>query len=162
MSAKYFFYPILFLLIGIAGCQPQSDRESEKNPLDYRTRIRLKQYMTQGKQLYLQYCSNCHQEDGNGLGALYPPLTQSDYMLADVNRTICIIKNGQQGEIMVNGVSYNQLMPANEFLSDLEIAEIATYMYNKFTDSTLIVTLNQVSDALNNCSYGPVKKPAEE
>ena len=108
--------------------------------------------MTVGKQLYSQYCANCHQDDGTGFKELYPPLKNADYMLEDVNRTICIIKNGQQGSIMVNSREYNQIMPANLNLTDLEIAEITTFIYNRFTDSTLIIKPEQVSASLLDCS----------
>ena len=36
----------------------------------------------------------------------------------------------KRGEILVNGQTYNQAMPANHKLSPLEIAQISTYLYN--------------------------------
>src|SRR5262245_32961196 len=49
------------------------------------------QYYNQGEQLYLKYCSNCHQKNGTGLGRVYPPLNTSDFMQHNVNEVICLI-----------------------------------------------------------------------
>lgn len=108
-------------------------------------------YMIQGKQLYTTHCSNCHQENGDGLGKLFPPLAQSDYMLKDIPRTICGIKHGLKGEIMVNGKSYNQAMPALDRLTNLEIAEISTYIYNSWGNEKGMIELETVEEALSNC-----------
>ena len=34
----------------------------------------------QGERLYVQHCSGCHGEQGQGLGTLIPPLAGSDYL----------------------------------------------------------------------------------
>ncbi len=107
--------------------------------------------MIQGKALYTSYCSNCHQDNGEGLGKLYPPLAQSDYMMNKLPETICLIKNGIKGEIVVNDVAYNQQMPGISQLTNLEIAEISTYIYNSWGNTIGFVTLNEVDKSLNNC-----------
>ena len=108
-------------------------------------------YMIQGKSLYKTHCSNCHQEGGEGLGKVYPPLKNADYLLEDEGRAICIIKNGKKGKIKVNGIEYNQEMLANDRLSDLEIAEISTYIYNSWGNEKGMITLEKVRESLNNC-----------
>lgn len=87
-------------------------------------------YFTNGKKLYTQHCSNCHMENGEGLGRLIPPLKNSDYLLSDIPRSALIIQNGIDGTITVNGVEYLQPMPANLSLNPTEIAEILTYITN--------------------------------
>lgn len=89
-------------------------------------------YFTNGKKLYTQYCSNCHTENGEGLGRLIPPLKNSDYLLSDIPRAAQIILNGQKGPIIVNGVEYNQPMPANPKLNDTQVLEILTYITNSW------------------------------
>lgn len=108
-------------------------------------------YMIQGKDLYTIHCSNCHQPDGSGLGKLYPPLAKSDYLANNLEKSICIIKNGIEGEITVNGELYNQLMPGVENLSALEIAEITTYITNSWESEKGLVDVKQVNQALENC-----------
>ena len=125
--------PRWFALIGLGfassflSCGSRYENEATQD-LDRAEKVRYEQYMVQGEQLYRTHCSNCHQAEGTGLGRLIPPLAQSDYMLADIDRTLCLIKNGLQGEITVNGEAYQQPMPANEALRDLEIAQ-DSYVY---------------------------------
>lgn len=64
----------------------------------------------QGARLYGQHCAGCHGEQGEGLGQLIPPLAGSDYVAQHSGQLACIVRNGLNGPIVVNGVSYNQLM----------------------------------------------------
>lgn len=112
--------------------------------------LKTRQYAIQGQQLYSQYCSNCHQEDGSGLNRLIPPLKEADYMLEDVNRSLYIIKNGLKGSIMVNNVEYNQPMPENNKLTPIEIAQIATYIYNVWGNKHGLITPEKVNEALSS------------
>ena len=69
-----------------------------------------------------------------------------------VEEVICLIKNGISGEIIVNGQSYNQPMPGVASLTDLEIAEIATYIYNSWGHDKGIIELKLVTKTLVECS----------
>lgn len=115
------------------------------------TSPKFEQYFIQGKQLYLTHCSNCHQASGKGLGLLYPPLDTSDYMQNHLEDVLCLIRNGKRGELIVNGASYNQAMPGIPALSDLEIAEIATYIYNSWNHQHGLVEVKLVSKILATC-----------
>ncbi|GAA4497944.1 hypothetical protein GCM10023172_13810 [Hymenobacter ginsengisoli] len=64
----------------------------------------------QGERLYVQHCSGCHGEQGQGIGQLIPPLAGSDYLAQHPGQLACIVRYGLNGPIVVNGVSYNQLM----------------------------------------------------
>jgi mono/diheme cytochrome c family protein len=135
---------ILFFLIGCTSSGTNSNEGISE--IDD---IKTKQYAIQGQQLYLQYCSNCHQEDGSGLSRLIPPLREADYMLSDVNRSIQIIKKGLKGSITVNDIEYNQPMPGNNDLTPLEIAQISTYIYNVWGNNQGLITTELVKEALN-------------
>ncbi len=140
------------LLLFMVACGP-SENFSNKATEGYSSSEMQKfsKYMIQGKALYTSYCSNCHQANGMGLGKLYPPLAQSDYMLNKLPETICLIKYGIKGEIVVNGVTYNQQMPGVNQLTNLEIAEISTYIYNQWGNERGFVTVQEVEQALTNC-----------
>ena len=147
------FKPILLLLvIFLASCGTSSKQTTDEKPIDRRTEIRLTQYMVQGKALYQTYCSNCHQADGSGLAKLYPPLAGSDYLMADLKEVACLIKNGKTGEITVNGIIYNQMMPANTNLTPIEIAEIITYISNSWGNEAGISATRDVTQWLKNCN----------
>lgn len=61
------------------------------------------------------------------------------------------MKYGKKGSITVNGVMYNLEMKAITSLTELEIAEIATYIYNTWDHKRGIVDLTQVHGALAKC-----------
>ena len=86
----------------------------------------------QGKLLYEANCQNCHQADGQALAGLIPPLAGSDYLIINKDKLACIIRNGLDGEIIVNGVSYNQPMPANTLLTEIQISNIINYINNEW------------------------------
>ena len=133
-----FGYAAVFLLtIGSLACQSESE-------------IRRQQYITEGILIYQNNCANCHQRQGQGLAALYPPLAGADY-LANKDAVICLIRYGQQGPIQVNGKRYNRPMPAQSQLSDLEIAELITYVYNQWGNETKLTPVGQVSPVLERC-----------
>jgi mono/diheme cytochrome c family protein len=72
-------------------------------------------------------------------------------MLVNRQKVLCGMRYGQQGAITVNGVVFNQPMPANPSITDLEIAEIATYIYTVFADSVQIITANEVKAIMAEC-----------
>ncbi|QOI96254.1 MAG: cytochrome c [Flammeovirgaceae bacterium] len=109
-------------------------------------------YYRQGEQLYIKHCSNCHQPNGTGLGRVYPPLHQSDYMKNNFKAVICLMKNGIDGPLLVNGKEFNQAMPGVPTLTDLEIAEIATYIYNSWEHKRGLVDVAEVSNVLRECT----------
>lgn len=109
------------------------------------------QYFVQGEKLYTTHCSNCHQANGKGLGRLYPPLDSSDYMTNNFDETLCLIKYGVSGEITVDGIVYDQPMPGVRTLSDLEIAEIATYIYNRGEHKRGLVAVTEVQRVMVRC-----------
>lgn len=112
---------------------------------------KFKQYYRQGEGLYAKHCSNCHQKDGTGLGRLYPPLNASDYMVNNFEDVICLIRMGKKGPIVVNGLEYNHPMPGIPTLSDLEVAEIATYIYNTWSHRQGIIEVRDVSAIMERC-----------
>jgi len=110
-------------------------------------KVKLEQYYIGGKVIYEQNCANCHQKDGKGLQNLYPPIAGSDF-LRNKEQVILIIKNGMTGEMIVNGKTYNQPMPANSQLQNLDIAEVVTYIYNEWADEKKVTTTEEVANVL--------------
>lgn len=122
------YFSIVFSLLIIFSCSPKAS--SEENTLAQISDPEVMKYAVNGKRLYENNCANCHQSDGSGLGQLIPPLKGADYFKESIPRTAWIIRNGQEGPILVNGIEYNQKMPANPTLKPLDIAQILTYLYN--------------------------------
>jgi mono/diheme cytochrome c family protein len=97
-----------------------------------------------GKRLFTTICAACHQPMGQGIPGRFPPLAGSDLLNADKQRAIKIVINGLQGEVVVNGQSFNNSMPQFP-LSDEEVASALTYVYNSFGNSGKDVTPGEVS-----------------
>ena len=115
---------------------PQGVEPSADEPKTKAERIAL------GKRLFT-ICAACHQPTGRGLPNLFPPLAGSDYLNADKNRAIKLILHGRQGEVVVNGMKYNNNMPAFP-LSDQDVANVLTFVYNSFGNAGLEVTPEEV------------------
>lgn len=134
-------FAYLSLIIGycalIFSCQSKEELQRE-------------QMIINGRELYVQHCANCHQENGSGLGDLYPPIANADY-LKNKEQIICMIKYGASGDMVVNGKKYNQAMPANRNLYDLDIASIVTYIYNEWGDESVTTPTDDVTKVLEAC-----------
>jgi mono/diheme cytochrome c family protein len=105
----------------------------------------------QGKILYENFCANCHMDDGTGLPGNIPPLADSDYLKEDPLRAACIIRYGQEEEIVVNGKVYNQPMEAVPQLSDFEIANVINYINHAWGNDYGFVKLEDIQKRLNDC-----------
>jgi cytochrome c551 len=113
--------------------------------------LKRKQYYIDGQVLYKTHCANCHQENGQGLAGLYPPIAGSDYLLKNKNLILCSMRNGLKDTIVVNGKTYHQPMPANTQLQALDVAEIATYIYNEWGNEKVITDVKSVQKVLEKC-----------
>ena len=93
----------------------------------------------------MDYCIACHMTTGEGVEGVFPPLAKSDFLIADVERAIKIVKYGQTGAITVNGVEYNSAMPSPG-LDDDEIADVLTFVLNSWgNDYGKLVSEEQVA-----------------
>lgn len=92
-----------------------------------------------GRRIYSQSCMACHMTEGEGLANVFPPLAKSDYLNADPNRAIRTVLHGLSGEVTVNGVTYNNIMPA-QVLSDEQVANVLTFVYQSWGNKAQEIT----------------------
>ncbi|MBI1840265.1 MAG: PQQ-dependent sugar dehydrogenase [Verrucomicrobia bacterium] len=108
--------------------------------------------MERGRQVYAQNCFICHQLNGQGLPGTYPPLAGSDYLMADIERSIRAVLEGLSGEIRVNNKRYaGAMQPA--LLRDEAIADVLTFVRNSWTNRGDVVTPQQVAAARLKTGY---------
>jgi nitrite reductase (NO-forming) len=107
--------------------------------------LTVQQQIKAGAALFNGTCSVCHQANGEGLAAVFPPLAKSDFLAADVNRAIGIVLNGRSGAITVNGKDFNSVMPPMSQLNDDEIAHILTYVLGSWGNPGGQVSADQVA-----------------
>ena len=141
----------IFSMLILLSCQTKEKNENKSKPLEREDLLKLKQYQVQGKEIYQTRCASCHHRNGEGLAALYPPLKASDYLLEDLKRAVCIIKNGQAEKIVVNGRTYTSSMPENSNLTPLEIAEVITYVTNEWGNTKGLTDVTTVENWLSQC-----------
>ena len=113
--------------------------------------VKLKQYYIDGQALYKLHCANCHQDNGQGLAGLYPPIAGSDFLKDNKSLILCSMRYGLKDTIVVNGKTYRQPMPANTQLQALDVAEIATYIYNEWGNEKVITDVKSVQKVLEGC-----------
>ena len=109
-----------------------------------------------GGRLFMSICAACHQTTGLGIPNTFPPLASSDYLNADKNRAIKTVINGRQGEVVVNSRKFNNSMPSFP-LSDDDIANVLTFVYNSFGNAGLEVSAEEVAAQRGQPMDEPIK-----
>ncbi len=156
---------LICLITGFSACeaeQPASkDALAEHKAEMHAGKTDLASQMAAGEKLYQTYCSACHQPNGQGLTGAFPPLANSDYLLADKNRAIRTVIGGLSGEITVNGKKYNAVMPNMSYLKDEEVANVVTYVMNSWGNQGFQVSSAEVAAARNTQAAVPTGTAAD-
>jgi len=90
-------------------------------------------------------------DEGQGLGTLIPPIKGSDYYLDHYDNLVCMITNGLAETIVVNGVEFNEVMPAARKLTDAEMSNLINYMNSQWYPSKEEVNLQNIKEGLLRC-----------
>jgi len=110
---------VLFIFLGsFISITAQKDIEKGPNFINS---------IKEGSLIYENFCVNCHLPNGEGVAKTFPPLAKSDYLMNKRDLSIKAIKFGQKGKIVVNGITYNNVM-APLGLTDQEIADVMNYI----------------------------------
>lgn len=98
-----------------------------------------------GKEIYTDFCMQCHGANGKGSEKRIPPLDGSDWLSKKRKESIAAVKYGQRGEITVNGIKYKNAMPSMD-LTDQEVADVMNYLMSSWSNKqTKIVTVKEVA-----------------
>ena len=90
-----------------------------------------------GTRPYIKHCAPCHLPSGKGIPDFVPPLLDNEWV-SDKTRLIETTLKGITGEITVNSIIYDEVMPGfSVSLTDQEITEILNYV---------LITLNNSQD----------------
>jgi mono/diheme cytochrome c family protein len=110
--------------------------EKDKRPVVLTKTELLPPTDEEGEIIYKSQCLSCHQADGSGVPNMYPPIRESDWVNGDKTKLINVLLKGLQGEIEVNGDYYNQSMPKHDSLTDVQIAQVLTYIRKNFGNNS--------------------------
>lgn len=116
---------LLAVLIGllVSGCNTHTERPPDADKL-----------IRQGQTLYVEYCAECHQEDGTGWSTLYPRLAGNPIVtLHDPEPIIVTVTYGQAS-----------MTGFREKLTSDEIAAILSYIRNSWGNNAAPVSGRQI------------------
>jgi len=102
-----------------------------------------------GKAIYNDKCSSCHQPAGQGVPSAFPPLAGNPNVV-EKNPTPVIktVLNGLNTPITVKGQKFSGGMPAwKGQLSNAEVAAVITYIRSAWGNKASAVTEKQVAAA---------------
>lgn len=88
-----------------------------------------------GKKLYEEKCIVCHMADANGLKGAFPPLLNSDYLMADPKRGVAQVLNGSNETMVVNGETYTTPMTPQVQTKEEALA-VTNYVLKEFNGFT--------------------------
>jgi len=110
---------------------PQDDPAAEKYP--------------NGAKIYSTKCFVCHQATGLGVPGAFPPLKDSDYLLADKKRAVAQVLNGSNEAMVVNGATYTVPMPP-QVDNHQDAVDVINYVLNAWGNNGGEITLEEVKD----------------
>lgn len=100
--------------------------------------------VARGEKLYGLYCLACHQKSGNGVPHMNPPLVKTSYVTGDVTKLVTWVLKGSTENVQIDGKSYSNNMPAQNYLKDDQIADVLTYVRNSFGNNSSAITTADV------------------
>lgn len=135
----------LLLLTALYLSNPAILTNSEEEYFSITQQNPLQKSISRGKEVYTDFCIQCHLATGKGNGTTFPPLDGSDWLKKKRTQSIHAVKYGQKGEITVNAKKYNGIMPPAG-LTDEEIADVMNYVMNSWSNkSKKMVTVKEVA-----------------
>ena len=141
---------LLFACSGGTQTEQASETPQEQEAEPAKMSEEETKLMTAGVKVYGQYCVACHQADGKGVPGAFPPLVQTEWVTGDNTRLISVVLNGLQGEITVNGETYNNVMTPHNFLSDEEVAGVLTYVRQSFGNDSETISVEEDAEVLHS------------
>ncbi len=104
-------------------------------------------WLDKGKKVYSN-CAACHMANGLGSPGLFPPLAGSEWVNGSTERLAVAILKGLAGPITVKGTPFNNVMPPWEpALSDVQLAQVMSFVRSSWGNSGSIVTAEMAAAA---------------
>ena len=143
----FWFSPVLlgFLFIGFSETVSSRSIPNEYLVLEQsQNKGDLQKSISRGKEVFTDFCMQCHLATGKGDLVNFPPLDGSDWLTKKRKQSIHAVKYGQTGEVIVKGKKFNNIMPPLG-LSDQEVADVLNYVMNSWSNKQKkMVTLEEV------------------
>jgi mono/diheme cytochrome c family protein len=120
---KYLLLVTVLLGLLIPACNTHTERPPNPEEL-----------ISEGQQIYLEFCAECHQEDGTGWSTLYPRLAGNPIVTL------------HDPEPIIDTVLYGQgsMMSFREKINNEQIAAVLSYIRNSWGNHAPAVSPRQI------------------
>lgn len=137
--------PILaILLLSTISCGNTSNKEQRITVTEIESISVQAMQDHPGKRVYDQYCKACHMTDGSGVKGMHPPLVNNKTVTGNNDKLIEVTMKGMSGKVVIDGVTYNGIMPPHNHLTNQQIVDVLNYVRQSFTKSTTEITTEEV------------------
>jgi mono/diheme cytochrome c family protein len=106
-----------------------------------------------GQRLYARHCLSCHQADGRGVRNMQPAIVGGTWVQGDAGALALFVLSGGFDSASRKDSAVGNVMPAFRQLSDSDLAELLTYVRQKFGNDASAVSAAEVAAA--RTSLGP-------
>jgi len=142
---------MIALTVTMLSCKNSEEKKEQIKIGDYaaatnegNTQSELEMSISRGKEVYSDFCVQCHMPNGKGIPSNFPPLAGSNWLVEKREESIHAVKYGQNGEITVNGIKYNGVMTPMG-LSEKEVADVLNYTMNSWgNEQEKMITVDEV------------------
>jgi mono/diheme cytochrome c family protein len=141
---------VFFASCGGGGSETSTTEKTEQKPREEVKTTEasgLEAQLQLGEKIYKEKCIVCHQADAKGIPGAFPPLANSDYLLADLKRAVAQTINGSNEKMVVNGETYTMPM-APQVKTIEEGVAVINYVLKEFNGYTneQLVKIEDVQD----------------
>lgn len=98
-----------------------------------------------GKVTYDLICAACHMPDGSGAGQMQPALAGSSVVKGDPKTLIGVLVKGPAAVLPADRPKYSNVMPLFATMDDKTVADVLTYVRQRFGNGAPEITTAQVA-----------------
>jgi len=108
-----------------------------------------------GQRLYGAHCLSCHQADGGGVPNMQPAIAGGTWVQGDGRALALFVMTGGFDSGSRKDSTVGNVMPPFRQLPDADLAEILTYIRQKFGGGASPVTAAEVAEARRSLPASP-------
>ena len=131
---KKVFFIATFSVSGLLCVMAQAKKTYPKQPNNPAASIQ------RGSIVYQKQCLSCHQADGGGVPHLNPPLYESTNVVGDKKKIIAVVLKGMTDRVPIDGEYYSNNMAPHADLSNVQIADVLTFIRASWGNKASVVT----------------------
>jgi mono/diheme cytochrome c family protein len=108
-----------------------------------------------GQRLYGIHCLSCHQSDGGGVPNMQPAIAGGTWVRGDARALALFVMSGGFDSASRKESDSGNVMPPFRQLADADLAQILSYIRQKFGDGASAVSAAEVAEARRSLPASP-------